>query len=615
MTTKIKHPPTVANGRLSYASVSTINLVKNCEQIFYLNKVMGIKEPEGPWQKAGVKDHAARAWWLTKGQNRLPAHMLDTMQYPPKPGTPGLLVERGFDGRTDRERAFDPAKTSVHIAGVPFDGFIDAEWLSIDHKPRMSVYVGHAQDLKTTGNVQQNALREEDLATDVQMLVYGSKILGEHSHLEGVWLRHLYVQTRGGKLVVEVKKFLTKNEILTGLKQFVYPLVNRALYIATIPKGYAKEIPRTGVKTGFCHKYGRGCYYATHGCTRTEDEVFESLLNAGQNEPKKPKKLLLGSSEDADYIDVSGEWNNFDKKEKKTMAIADKKGVVRCDDCGKLLTREGTPGKSYTHKGCAFAKQGVLSKDAAPPDETKKSAKAIAKAKEAAAAEAEETEEDEDEEDYSPIPPPKKKAEAVKITKSGPVDVEEEDLIDEDEDEIDEDAQEDDEIEENEEGTEDVEEEEGEDSDQENDESSEEDVEEEEESEEVEDEDKEPPEAPAQPAKRPRGRPPKNPEVISSTGFVLYVDPKRVPKQSIDLTSWATKCAKALAKQYKVEDVRIPAGSDHPLSFGRWRGRLAALVNKAPKPGGVCVIFTDGDFSSVIAEELAAHATQVIHGA
>lgn len=612
-TSKIRHPPSIENNRLVYTSASALSMVGECEQRFYLSKVEKIKEPEGPWQKVGVEAHAGRAWWLTKGQNRLPGWMLDTLRYPPKPGKKTLRVELGFDGRRNRDTAFDAASSAVRIMGVPFDGFIDAEWIS-RHPTIPHRQVGHVQDLKTKSDVQKYALRKEDLPQDVQMLIYGHKLFQDYPNLAGVWLRHLYAQTPGrgrGKLVVEVKEFVTKVQILTGLEKHVYPLLRRALYIATFPKGLAKEIPRTGVKTGFCHKYGKGCYYAGRGCKRTEDEVFESLLNAGKQQDTKPKRLLLGSSDDADYIDVQPK----PAKKVKTVAIADKKGVVRCEDCGKLLTREGTPGKNYTHKGCAFTTQKVLSSDAAPPDETKKSAKAIAKAKEAAAAEVEE-DADEDEEEFSPVPPPRKKAKAVVEEAE-----EEEDAEVEETEETEDEGDDTDEAEE----TEETEEADDEDAEEEADEAEESDDEEEvEEAEEEPDEDAEEaemPEKPTQPAKRGRGRPPKSgvkvepKEIVTSPGFVLYIDPKRIPKQSIDLTAWCTKCAKALASQYKVKDVRIPAGSDHPLSFGRWKGRLAALVAQAPKPSGTCVIFTNGDFSQVIAEELAAHASQVVHGA
>jgi CRISPR/Cas system-associated exonuclease Cas4 (RecB family) len=98
--------------------------------------------------------------------------------------------------------------------------------------------------------------------------------------------------------------------------------------------------------------------------------------------------------------------------------------------------------------------------------------------------------------------------------------------------------------------------------------------------------------------------------------FVLYLEAMPVRgAQASDLDLFIEDLHQAIAKQFKVEDIRFADGQS-PLGFGKWKGVLAAFAKEnAPASGSYFLVgVKESELRSVVAEALATKAAIVVRG-
>jgi len=125
-------------------------------------------------------------------------------------------------------------------------------------------------------------------------------------------------------------------------------------------------------------------------------------------------------------------------------------------------------------------------------------------------------------------------------------------------------------------------------------------------------------------AKRGRGRPKSDTTTTTTSqastnetdGLSLYVDcivkGRGVPT---DLGSYIDKLCAELCTLYKAVDIRC-APSDSPLSFGKWKGALAAAIRENPPENGTYVLYSvrDSEIRQVVVETLEPLCAVFVRG-
>lgn len=99
----------------------------------------------------------------------------------------------------------------------------------------------------------------------------------------------------------------------------------------------------------------------------------------------------------------------------------------------------------------------------------------------------------------------------------------------------------------------------------------------------------------------------------ANPGITFYVDAIEDGVAPLRLEAYADKLAAALAEQYKAADIRC-APADSPLSFGKWKGALAALVRAEPPAPGAYAVSSGSEIGMVAFDALAASAARVVRG-
>ncbi len=98
---------------------------------------------------------------------------------------------------------------------------------------------------------------------------------------------------------------------------------------------------------------------------------------------------------------------------------------------------------------------------------------------------------------------------------------------------------------------------------------------------------------------------------VSAVGFDLYLDALEDGIAAQRLEVYAEELCQALCDQYKAADVRC---APEPLSFGKWRGALAALAAAQLPPPGAYVCSSNNEVTMVVFEALRSKARRVVRG-
>lgn len=212
-------------GELLHVSPSQAKEFDRCERKWVLNKVFRIPQPKRESQDRGQRWHGELEDYYLRGKPLVtPSLQLLAEHHFPKPG-PGLLIEHPRD-----------YNLGLQSAGVKVKGRMDL--LDLTNPVQAELY-----DLKTTKNLAY-AKTEEELAWDLQMVIYAHWVFLNYPAVERVRWHHGYAQTEyaGAKLVSteaftrrEVKErwhyvegLVVRMKLLAGVKDFTEARPNEA---------------------------------------------------------------------------------------------------------------------------------------------------------------------------------------------------------------------------------------------------------------------------------------------------------------------------------------------------------------------------------------------------
>ncbi len=236
-------------------SPSTLQAFADCERIPYYDKILRLPKERFKAQELGDKMHAQLEHLALEGQDLLAPRLRSLRQYlPEKLPDPHVYPELGLDGRTKSTRAsgmYDYAHSVLKIHGVPLEGYIDLAYLD--------PIFPQVDDYKTTSSIEKWSMTEEQVKKSLPMLLYAKALLAWlPPNTPGVYVRHLYAQTKGAILCEPRGAALTRPEIDLGWDR-AQRLGEGLLKLegATSDEG----IPQTGIAKGMCTKY-HGCPYA-----------------------------------------------------------------------------------------------------------------------------------------------------------------------------------------------------------------------------------------------------------------------------------------------------------------------------------------------------------------
>jgi hypothetical protein len=103
------------------------------------------------------------------------------------------------------------------------------------------------------------------------------------------------------------------------------------------------------------------------------------------------------------------------------------------------------------------------------------------------------------------------------------------------------------------------------------------------------------------------------PMVGKAPGLALYLDSIEDGVALPRLEAYAERLAAALAEEFKAADIRSAPG-DSPLSFGKYKGALAAYVRSEPPAPGSYAVSSSSEFGMIAFEALAPTAYRVVRG-
>lgn len=188
MTTPARPNKTVVDGVLRHVSPSQVTTFELCARRWWGEKVKGLREEQTAAQSGGELLHKEMENWYelgTQPTNASALRILDDPRIPP----------RSEHVRIEHPRDY---KLGLVAAGVPVIGRIDLFDLTpgpLD-RPRLV-------DWKSTSGLKWTKTAEE-LARNVQLIVYGKFLFTFHVRNESLSMAHGYLLTRGvgAKLVV-----------------------------------------------------------------------------------------------------------------------------------------------------------------------------------------------------------------------------------------------------------------------------------------------------------------------------------------------------------------------------------------------------------------------------
>lgn len=263
----------VIDGVLQHVSVSQIQTFDvetygGCERKWWLEKVAGLEVPGTRAQGIGTAGHAEIEAYLTTGVDTLGAYARAGKHFMPDPATGYIAVEH------------DVGKAGFRVAGVPMKGYIDLlNWTETyrDNEGELRADPGTVEvlDWKFTSNLGL-AKTAAELLESVQMLGYA-----EYVRLRPRWdileplarirLSHGVFQTQGAKVARKTTVTIDLETVAAKWKRVegVVERMKRSAALKTV-----EEVP---ANLDACDAY-RGCYFAKTGaCPRTAQEKLSFL--------------------------------------------------------------------------------------------------------------------------------------------------------------------------------------------------------------------------------------------------------------------------------------------------------------------------------------------------
>lgn len=189
---------TVVDGVLQHVSPSQVTTYERCARKWYFEKVNHLRQPPTAAQARGENLHAQLQTYYETGAQ--PEHeglnlVLADARMPPR--TEGVLVEHPRD-----------YKLNLTSSGVPMIGRIDL----LDIRPGLGEHAPRVVDLKTTSSFRYLKSAEE-LARNVQLVVYAKYVQTFHVHEGAITLAHANVLSRGTGVKFVTTEPLTRSHV------------------------------------------------------------------------------------------------------------------------------------------------------------------------------------------------------------------------------------------------------------------------------------------------------------------------------------------------------------------------------------------------------------------
>lgn len=264
----------VADGQINFLSVSSVTMFDpgqdgGCPRAWNFRYVQGVKKPETDATDRGALIHKQIEHYYRTGEDVLTPIVRVGKHFMPARGD-DLLIEYQID----------ESSNILTAAGVPFrlmidlthsrGAFVDSAG-EIRHDPP---HTSEVLDWKSTSNLTAYAKRGPDLIKTVQMTGYGETLSRLDPTLEHVRLSHVYFQTRGAKYA-EKRTALFLIETVKHRWQAVDQVVREMIDVAR-----ESDPLRVDANYDSCGAYG-GCFYRDR-CPRSPERVITDLFGKGK---------------------------------------------------------------------------------------------------------------------------------------------------------------------------------------------------------------------------------------------------------------------------------------------------------------------------------------------
>lgn len=282
-----------------FFSASQITLYRDCQRKWGWKYLSFLTEPQSDAGKLGDAVDAGQLQpYLRAGTpfdytraDRAGYIAASGLRHLPKPGTPGLEVQRWFQFPSPWSLQEGTAKWGYqgHIDLYLPNGGMPCAWEGVT-----------VSDFKCTKDIDAYSLSEDELASDVQGTLYGTFAMHKTGarEIDLVWLYFSTGDTRKSNPVrvhVDAAHVLTQFQLIDETAAEMYELVVSA------PKGdlltdFVLDLPPN---PQHCQKYGRPCAF-TDRCNLSPDQIVEAMAaHERARRGKRPLPVINQASEGA----------------------------------------------------------------------------------------------------------------------------------------------------------------------------------------------------------------------------------------------------------------------------------------------------------------------------
>jgi len=234
-----------------------------CPRRWWFRYVAGKPEPETASKSKGKDFHTSIEHYLKTGEDVLS----------PEVRAGKHLIRRGERQHVEVQVPDRVFRLGLDFAGVYLSGRIDLLDCGTVHLDgegaEVSEDVIEVLDWKTTSSIAAYGKSGAALLTDPQMVGYGLAVLNADKYADRVRLSHVYFQTRGQKLAAK-RTIVATRDHLEGEHRRLTAVVSDMQRVAEISD--ASEVPKNLLA---CSAYG-GCPHASY-CPKTEAERLKNI--------------------------------------------------------------------------------------------------------------------------------------------------------------------------------------------------------------------------------------------------------------------------------------------------------------------------------------------------
>jgi len=234
-----------------------------CPRRWWFRYVAGKPEPETASKSKGKDFHTSIEHYLKTGEDVLS----------PEVRAGKHLIRRGEKQYVEVQVPDRVFRLKLDFAGVYLSGRIDLLDCGTVHLDgegaEVSEDVIEVLDWKTTSSIAAYGKSGAALLTDPQMVGYGLAVLNADRHADRVRLSHVYFQTRGQKLATK-RTIVATRDHLEGEHRRLTAVVSDMQRVAEISD--ASEVPKNLLA---CSAYG-GCPHASY-CPKSKVELLKNI--------------------------------------------------------------------------------------------------------------------------------------------------------------------------------------------------------------------------------------------------------------------------------------------------------------------------------------------------